>query len=83
MVNMLKVVYCRKCGYIDKALDLARDVLSYFQDVEVILSQGENGIFDVYLNQKMIFSRYEEKRFPDNREILKKISEEIGLNSGI
>ncbi|BBG24660.1 SelT/SelW/SelH family protein [Sulfuracidifex tepidarius] len=83
MPKTLKIIYCRPCGYIDKALDLARDVLSYFQDIEVVLSQGEKGIFDVYLNQKLLFSRYEEKRFPDNQEILKKISEETGLNSRI
>jgi selenoprotein W-related protein len=74
MVNVVKIVYCRPCGYIDRALDLARDVLSYFQDVQVVLSQGEKGIFDVYLNDERIFSRYEEKRFPENNEILMKIS---------
>jgi len=78
MVTMIKIVYCRPCGYLDRALGLARDILSYYQDTQVLLVQGEKGIFDVYLNGRMIFSRYEQKRFPDNMEILQEISKETG-----
>jgi len=69
----VKIVYCRPCGYLDRALDLARDVLSYFENTMVELEQGSNGIFDIYLNGNLIFSRYKERRFPQNEEILKEI----------
>ncbi|MBW9140271.1 MAG: Rdx family protein [Candidatus Aramenus sp.] len=73
-MKTVKIVYCRPCGYLDRALSLARDLLTYFEDVKVELEQGKNGIFDVYLNESKIFSRYEERRFPENEEILKKIA---------
>lgn len=72
-VKNVKIVYCRPCGYLDRALDLARDILSYFENTIVELEQGSNGIFDVYLNGNLIFSRYKERRFPQNEEILKEI----------
>ncbi len=73
-MKTVRIVYCRPCGYMERALDLARDILAYFEDVKVELEQGKNGVFDVYLNDAKIFSRYEERRFPENEEILKKIA---------
>jgi selT/selW/selH-like putative selenoprotein len=74
---IVKIVYCRPCGYLDRALELARDLLQYFENIKVEIEQGKNGIFDVYLNNELIFSRYKEKRFPENMEILK----EVGKNN--
>ncbi len=73
-MKIVKIVYCRPCGYLDRALNLTRDILSYFEDTKVELEQGKNGIFDVYIDGNKIFSRYEEKRFPENEEILKKLA---------
>ncbi|AWR96467.1 SelT/SelW/SelH family protein [Acidianus sulfidivorans JP7] len=70
----VKIVYCRPCGYLDRALELARSILMYFEDIKVELVQGKNGIFDVYIGDNLIFSRYEAKRFPEEEEILKEIS---------
>ena len=38
--------------------------------VEAELIPGGNGIFDVVVDSKMIFSKYEADRFPENGEIL-------------
>lgn len=73
----VKIVYCRPCKYMDRALDLARDILSYFEEANVTLIQGDRGIFDVYVDDKLIFSRYKEKRFPEHEEILKKVGKLI------
>ncbi|BDC18399.1 Rdx family protein [Acidianus sp. HS-5] len=73
IMDTVKIVYCRPCGYLDRALDLAKDLLQYFDDIKIEIEQGKNGIFDVYLDGELIFSRYKEKRFPDNTEILKEI----------
>ncbi|BAK54354.1 SelT/SelW/SelH family protein [Sulfurisphaera tokodaii] len=76
-MHSVKIVYCRPCGYLDRAINLARDILAYFENVEVTLEQGKNGIFDVYLNGELIFSRYQEKRFPEHEEILKQIGKKV------
>ena len=38
--------------------------------VESELIPGGNGIFDVVVDNKKIFSKYETDRFPENNEIL-------------
>ncbi|AEE92928.1 conserved hypothetical protein [Acidianus hospitalis W1] len=76
-MEIVKIVYCRPCGYLDMALELARDLLQYFENIKVEIEQGKNGIFDVYLNDELIFSRYKEKRFPENMEILKEVGKRI------
>ena len=66
----LTIVFCRKCGYQDRAVELARDVLNFFDDVSVEIVPGDNGVFDVYLDGELIFSRHKERRFPLNEEVL-------------
>jgi selT/selW/selH-like putative selenoprotein len=78
---IVKIVYCRPCGYLDRALELARDLLQYFENIKVEIEQGKNGIFDVYLNDELIFSRYKEKRFPENMEILKEVGKRINKSN--
>jgi selT/selW/selH-like putative selenoprotein len=78
---IVKMVYCRPCGYLDRALELARDLLQYFENIKVEIEQGKNGIFDVYLNDELIFSRYKEKRFPENMEILKEVGKRINKSN--
>lgn len=80
IMTIVKIVYCRPCGYLDRALELARDLLQYFENVKVEIEQGKNGIFDVYLDNELIFSRYKEKRFPENMEILKEVGKRINNN---
>ncbi len=38
--------------------------------VETKLIKGDNGIFDVEVDGKMIFSKHKEGRFPDEDEVL-------------
>lgn len=39
------------------------------------LIEGDNGIFDVTVDGKLIYSKHETGVFPDDREIIKAISE--------
>jgi len=40
------------------------------KNVEVTLIKGEKGAFEVRLNDELIFSKHEHKRFPGEGEIL-------------
>ena len=42
---------------------------------EIELIAGSNGIFDISLNGKMIFSKFEQGRFPQPDEIIKLIGD--------
>jgi|GEM_PF-307987 len=72
-MHQVRIVYCRPCGYLDRALEMSREILSYFDDVKVELEQGKNGIFDVYVDGELKFSRYQLKRFPEIQEVLQEI----------
>ncbi len=43
--------------------------------MEPRLIKGDNGIFDVKLDGKMIFSKHQTGRFPESEEVLTKLRE--------
>jgi selenoprotein W-related protein len=43
---------------------------------EIALIGGANGIFDVTVDGRMIFSKFEEGRFPQTDEIIRLVREE-------
>lgn len=69
----IKIVYCVPCGYIKRAEWLKKDLEKNVKDVKVILEGGDKGILDVYVDKKLIFSKYEEGRFPESDEIIKMV----------
>jgi len=42
-------------------------------DVETELIKGEGGVFEVIVDGKLIFSKKEQKRFPDDDEVLSQL----------
>lgn len=79
----VKIIYCRPCGFQNKAIKLANDILSElgYIGVTVKIIPGNNGIFDVYVDDKLAFSRYKEKRFPEANEIINAIKAATTVNS--
>ena len=68
----VKIVYCAPCGYLPQATALASEIKNKY-GVETELVKGVKGIFDVYVDGKLVFSRYEAKRFPEPQDIFDKI----------
>jgi len=66
-VNAMKIVYCVPCGYKPHA-DALKEELER-AGYRVSLEGGHNGVFDVFMDDKMVFSRWEQKRFPHPGEI--------------
>jgi selenoprotein W-related protein len=62
-----------------RAAWLAQELLTTFeQDLqEVALCPAESGTFDVFLNGTLLFSRAEQQRFPEPREIKQAIRDTI------
>jgi len=75
----VKVVFCKPCGFQNRALGLANEILNRFglDGVSVTLVPGKNGIFDVYVDNEMVFSRYKEKRFPEHQEIIEQVDKRL------
>ena len=68
----LKIYYCTEWNYRPKAAGLAED-LKKSLDIEIKIVPGNKGIFDVLLDDKLIYSKYKSGRFPDIADILEKI----------
>ena len=68
----VKIEYCVPCGYLPRATALAAEIKKKY-GVDAELVDGVAGIFDVYVDGKRVFSRHEEKRFPEPQDIFDKI----------
>lgn len=69
----IKIVYCVPCGHITRAQWLKQDLEKNVKGAKVSLEGGEKGIFDVYADKKLIFSKYKEGRFPESNEIVEMV----------
>lgn len=78
MVNV-RIVYCVPCGHLPRALDLANNLLQTFgteynKRFSVTLDTSDGGTFEVYVDDKRVFSRKEQGgRFPSAEEIIKEV----------
>ena len=74
----LEIEYCTQCRWLLRAAWLAQEVLTTFVDeFTVTLVPGKGGVFDVRLDGETIWSRKDERRFPETREIKQKIRDRI------
>jgi len=71
----VKIVYCYPCGYIGIAQNLKKEIEKNVKKANVKLVKGEHGILDISVNDKLIFSKYKEGRFPEAKEIIEKVKE--------
>ena len=65
----VRIVYCGACGYERRARLLAGAIRTAKGiDCELVVSGG--GVFDVFRDDTLIFSRHVTSRFPEEAEIL-------------
>ncbi len=68
---IVEITYCTQCRWLLRAAWLAQELLTTFEEdlTSVVLSPGSGGVFDITLNQQLIFSRKEAERFPEAKEV--------------
>jgi len=71
--------YCTQCRWILRAGWLAQELLSTFDTElgEVALVPGTGGIFEVRLDDELIWSRKEQGRFPEAKELKQLVRDRI------
>jgi selenoprotein W-related protein len=71
MTPRLEIEYCTQCRWLLRAAWLSQELLTTFAKElgEVALIPGTNGIFEVRLEGKTIFSRRQQGRFPESKEV--------------
>ncbi|WP_437338852.1 SelT/SelW/SelH family protein [Sorangium sp. So ce394] len=75
---LVAIRYCPKCRWLTRAAWLAQELLITFPDeIDVLLSPGSSGIFDVTLDGVLLFSRASAERFPEPKELKQSIRDRI------
>ena len=79
MTPRLEIEYCRQCRWLLRAAWLAQEMLTTFEKElgEVALVPGTNGIFEVRLVGETIFSRRQQGRFPESKELKQLVRDRI------
>jgi selenoprotein W-related protein len=75
--DSVRIEYCVSCGFLGRAVDLAGSVLNDFAGRlpgGVTVVAGEEGSFEVYFNDRQIFSMLDKARFPNPDEVESKLS---------
>ena len=67
----LEIEYCTGCRWLLRAAWMAQELLTTFQAElgEVALMPGTGGVFEVRLDQAVVWSRKHEGRFPEIKEL--------------
>jgi len=68
----VRIRYCTGCHWLLRAAWLAQELLSTFEHdiAEVTLIPDDTGgVFDIHIDDQLIWSRAEQQRFPEPKEI--------------
>lgn len=77
--HQIEIRYCTQCRWLLRAAWMAQELLTTFEgDIErVSLVPGSGGVFELWLDQTLIFSRKEAQRFPEAKEIKQLVRDRI------
>ncbi|MCL5801384.1 MAG: SelT/SelW/SelH family protein [Gammaproteobacteria bacterium] len=75
----VEIEYCTQCRWLLRAAWLAQELLTTFEQElgEVALIPGTGGIFEVRVNGETLFSRKQQNRFPEAKEIKQLLRDKI------
>jgi len=75
----VRIVYCWRCRFLLRASWLAQELLFTFEDAlgEVALAPGPNGVFEVFVDDARVWSKAEEGRFPEAKELKQRVRDVV------
>ena len=75
----IEIIYCTGCRWMLRAAWMAQELLTTFQSEigEVALIPGTGGVFEVRVDSVLIWSRHEQGRFPDIKELKQLVRDQI------
>ena len=66
----VSIEYCAVWNYLPKASSLEAMLSATFSDIEVKLVSSGGGVFEIMLDDQLIFSKKSLNRFPEHGEIV-------------
>lgn len=75
----LEIEYCTQCRWLLRAAWMAQEVLVTFEQElgEVVLIPGQDAVFEVRLDGELLFSRSQQGRFPELKELKQLVRDRI------
>lgn len=75
----VEIEYCTQCRWLLRAAWLAQELLTTFEQElgEVALIPGTGGIFEIRVNSETLYSRKQQARFPEAKEIKQLLRDKI------
>ena len=69
------ITYCTGCRWMLRASWTAQELLTTFEEelAEVALAPGSGGVFEVRVGDAVVWSRAQEGRFPELRELKQRV----------
>ncbi len=69
--NVIKIVFCTKCGWLTRSTWMAQEILiTLTNDIDSLsLVPSDGGRFEIWCNDQLIFSRAAERKFIEIKEI--------------
>ncbi len=81
----VEILYCRQCRWLLRASWMAQELLTTFSEEigELALLPGTGGIFEVRVDDTVVWSRKEEGRFPEMKELKQRVRDRIAPDMGL
>ncbi len=75
----VRITYCTRCHWLLRSAWMAQELLSTFAGElgEVALHPGSGGIFEVHVGEERIWSRAEQGRFPEIKELKQLVRDRV------
>jgi len=75
----VEIEYCAQCRFVLRASWMAQEILMTFgENIESLnLKPSSGGVFTIRLNDEILFSKKEEGRFPESKEIKQMIRDRV------
>lgn len=75
----VSITYCTQCRWLLRAAWLAQELLTTFEQElgEVALRPGTGGVFEIQVGDELIWSRKQEGRFPEAKEVKQRVRDRI------
>lgn len=79
MSNRVEIHYCTRCRWLTRAAWMAQELLMTFEGeiTELVLRPGTGGVFEVIANDRLVWSRKDEGRFPEITELKQRVRDVI------
>ena len=75
----VEIEYCTQCRWLLRAAWMAQELLTTFTTEigEMVLAPGTGGIFEVKVDGNLVWSRMQQGRFPDIKELKQLVRDRI------